>query len=103
MVYTVDESISIGCLQSDPTYLYVLRSAIACSTRIPYFRIKELNDWGKFYLPISITLPEIFDQIRAIALFQIVVRHSNVQRIHSLCNVLSHRKQLECRGKVLVS
>ena len=63
----------------------------------------QVNDWGKFYLPISITLPEIFDQIRAVALFQIVVRHLNVQRIHSLCNVLSHRKQLECRGKVLVS
>ena len=40
---TVDESISIGCLQSDPTYLYVLSSAIACSTRILYFRIRELN------------------------------------------------------------
>ena len=40
---TVDESISIGCLQRDPTYLYVLRSAVACSTRILYFRIRELN------------------------------------------------------------
>ena len=40
---TVDESISTGCLQREPTYLYVLRSAIACSTRILYFRIKELN------------------------------------------------------------
>ena len=29
---TVDESISIGCLQSDSTYVYVLRSEIACST-----------------------------------------------------------------------
>ena len=41
--HPVDESISIGCLQSDQTYLYVLRSAIACSTRILYFRIRELN------------------------------------------------------------
>jgi len=32
--------ISIGCLQSDPTYLYVLMSAIACSTRNLYFRIR---------------------------------------------------------------
>ena len=40
--HTVDESLSIGCLQSDPAY-YSLRSAIACSTRILYFRIRELN------------------------------------------------------------
>ena len=41
--HTMDESISIGCLQRDPTYLYVLRSAVACSTRILYFHIRELN------------------------------------------------------------
>ena len=41
--HTVDESISTGCLQSDPTYLYVLRSTIACSTRMLCFRIRELN------------------------------------------------------------
>ena len=40
---TMDESIFLGCLQSEPTDLYVVRSAIACSTRILYFRIKELN------------------------------------------------------------
>ena len=40
---TVHESISIGCLQSDQTYLYVIKSAVACSTRILYFRIRELN------------------------------------------------------------
>ena len=40
--HTVDESLSIGYLQSDPAY-YSLRSAIACSTRILYFRISELN------------------------------------------------------------
>ena len=74
---TVHESIFTGCLQSDPAYLYVLRSAITCSTRI---------------LPISITLPEILDNFRTVALIQIVEHHSN------LCNVLSntHQKQLEC-------
>ena len=48
----VVESISIGCLQSEPTYLYVLRSAIACSTRILYFRIRELN-FGYVFLYTS--------------------------------------------------
>ena len=27
---TLDESIFLGCLQSEPTYLYVLMSAVAC-------------------------------------------------------------------------
>ena len=39
----VDESMFLGCLKSEPTDLYVLMSAIACSTRTMYFRIKELN------------------------------------------------------------
>ena len=60
----------------------------------------QVNDWGKFYLPISIALPEILDQLHAVALVQIVARHPNVQRTRSLCTVLSHthHKQLECGG-----
>ena len=44
-------------------------------------------DLGKLYLPISITLPEILDQFRSVALIQIGARHSN------LCNVLSHASE----------
>ena len=58
----------------------------------------QVNDWGKFYLPISITLPEILYQFQAFALVQFFARHSNGQRTRSLCIVLSHthHKQLEC-------
>ena len=74
---------------------------MACALAMQLCKMStQVNDWGKFYLPISITLSEILDQFQAVALVQIVARHSNVQRTCSLCTVLSqtHHKQLECGG-----